>query len=162
MMHNHKTYNALIEYVTDLSPNLHLTLQWDKNHRTSNLQLLEQRLYFFMSRIERELLGRKWYTDHIRFVAFAETNYVGEYHIHVLINDMNHSIENWEKVITKITDRTKRTPIPKEPYFQLITPGEEINVIKYDLKQFCPDFMGRIDTTRFIPSEYLFNISKQP
>ena len=158
---NEALRQAIIDYAESFNPTLHLTLQWDINHRTRDIMTLERRLYYFMSRVQKELLGRTWYRHHIQFIAFGEINASGEYHIHILIKGSMFTQEQWEKAFFKIIKRAKRTPVPKAPYLQGIVPGTEKRVIKYDIKQLRPDRLGRIDTSGIITSAYLFKWKKR-
>ena len=152
-----KLLQDIVEYALDLSPTYHITLPWDTNHRSRSILVLEKRLTYFMGRVEREVLGRAWYRHPSQFIAFGETHANGEYHTHILLKDTKHSRQCWKNALNKVSERAKRTPVPKVPYLQAITPGTEAAVAKYDIKQLRPDrFTGRIDTTSIMPSGYLF------
>lgn len=139
----------IVRYAMDLKPTYHLTLQWDANHRTRGISILEKRFYYFMSRVLKELLGRKWYKQTIPFIAFGEMGMNGDYHIHMLIKDTRFPLDDWQKVIAKVVLRAKKTPVPKQPYMQPITPGEECHVARYDAKQLS--YFNHYDSVIFTP-----------
>lgn len=153
-----KSYEDYVKFAQDFEPTFHLTLQWDKNHRARDIPTLEKRLYYFMSRVQREILGRKWYRHHIPFIAFGETNAAGEYHIHILLKDHTFTQECWETAFRKIALRAKRTPVPKAPYLQGIIPGTAIIIARYDAKQLRSD---KFCDSVVITSEYLFQWKKR-
>ncbi len=152
----------LVKFVTDFGPNYHLTLQWDLNHRTRTIPVLEKRLYYFMSRAQREAFGRNWHRYHIPFIGFGETNSSGEYHLHILLKDSTLSRMDWKKIFDKVASRSKKTPIPKNPYLQEITRGAEWKVAKYDTKQLNANNIGNTYANSvIITSEYLFSRKKR-
>ena len=113
MFNQNKTYTDLFKYVQAFAPTYHLTLQWDCNHRARTITVLEKRLLFFMSRVQREILGRNWHRYHIPFIGFGEINDKGEYHMHILIKDSSRSLLCWKRAFNKVTLRAKRTPYQK-------------------------------------------------
>ena len=162
MFNQNKIYTDLFEYVQAFAPTYHLILQWDCNHRARTITVLEKRLLFFMSRVQREILGRNWYRYHIPFIGFGEINDKGEYHMHVLIKDSSRSLLCWKRAFNKVTLRAKRTPVPKNPYLQEITPGTEWRVVKYTTKQLKPGSLGNTyANSAIISSEYLFSRKKR-
>lgn len=162
MIQKNAIQTDLIKYARDFAPTIHLSLQWDMNHRTRAIPVLEKRLYYFMSRAQREIIGRSWYRYHIPFIGFGETNNLGEYHIHILLKDSSNTIFRWKTAFDKITARAKRTPMPKSPYLQEITPGTEWRVVKYNAKQLHPDRLGNTYANSvLVTSEYLFARKKR-
>ena len=160
MIKENQKNKDLIKYVQDFAPNYHLTLQWDLNHRTRTIPVLEKRLDYFMSRVQRELMGRGWHRHHIPFIGFGEINEFGEYHMHILIKDTQHTLSQWKQAFHKISIRTRQTPIPRNPYLQEITPGTEWQVANYCTKQ-----LNSVDdayaNSVLITSEYLFGKKKR-
>ena len=156
MLQQNTARDRMINYVSGFA-DYHLTLQWDINHRTRNITTLEKRLYYFMSRVLREMQGRDWYKHPVEFIAFGEIAYC-EYHIHILLKDDVFTMEQWLVALHKVVDRAKKTPVPKAPYLQKVMPGTESFVAAYDIKQLNHERFGSIaNDSIIIPSDYLFD-----
>jgi tryptophan synthase alpha subunit len=102
IQNNKKIRDSLIKATYDLQPDYHIVLTDDLNHRTDNMQILQERIKNFMSQMEQNLLGRHWYNHHYRFMLFVENHKTDGLHGHIVINTKGETMERMHNAISKI------------------------------------------------------------
>ncbi|MDR0803788.1 MAG: hypothetical protein LBO08_01725 [Rickettsiales bacterium] len=150
---------AIYDDLSSFEPTFHIPLQFDTNHKPKDIETLKRYVRVVMGRWERAMLGARWRRNHITFRMIAEKNAVYGWHGHILLKDQAH---NKREIHNKFQTAKKK---PREPIPDLLvlrikkTPAR---LHKYVLKHIWPDGTRRIDTSVWIPSEELFNLSLKP
>lgn len=123
----------------------------------------KNRLRRIMSQFEREILGRGWIRDHIRFIAFAELGESQVWHFHVVLSHpKNYGNEDrMFLVLDKIREAHNLSTYALK--FDNIVYDENgvstvDKVVNYCTKEILADSKGHFDSDRIILSEDLFNM----
>jgi len=152
-MLNDLIQNTLLQEISNLAPDYHITLTWDNNHRTKDLLKLESLVRDFMAPFENKIAGgRNWFRHHYRFMMFVERHRDDTLHTHILLASRGKTKSELEQVFyTMRRHAFANYPIPYITDIYDKTP-------EYVMKQIKPQSDGTIDTGHWITSEYLFNL----
>lgn len=153
LQNNIRLHDELLNQTKLLNPDWHITLTWDTNHRTRNIETLNHRVKEIMAAFERAALGRNWFRKHLPFIMVAERHADGTLHTHIVLSAPDVDMDTLYNLFA-ISEKFGSTSWP-EIY---ITPICD-KTATYILKQIKPDYSGSIDTSAWIRSDILLELN---
>jgi len=153
LQNNIRLKDELLNQTHKLNPNWHITMTWNTNNRTRNIETLNNRVWECMAVFERAARGRNWFRKHLPFIMVAEKHADDTLHAHIVLSapeaDINR-LYHWF-FMAKEKGNTSWPEI-------YITPICD-NTPTYILKQIKPDWTGSIDTSPWISSGILLELN---
>lgn len=124
----------------------------------------KSKLRKIMSQFEREILGRGWIRNHIRFIAFAELGESQVWHFHVVLgHPCNYGNEDRMFLVLDKIRETNNLSTYSLKFDNIVYDENKVStvdkVVNYCTKEILADSKGHFNSDRIIISEDLFGIS---
>lgn len=153
-----KLRNTLNSMIADIQPTHFLSVQFPKSMRNRCLEKSSEHLRDITSKFQTLTVGHNWIKKHISFIAVAEHNKLQGWHYHIYLCAHNQTTGQLQKALDKLCKNKNLIPETFKLDPITMTPDK---VYSYGTKQIAADSKGHWDSSRWITSEFLFNLPPQ-